>query len=110
MPPYWDKKSLPYTYPNPTRYFIFNFLIISLIFIENKCLSDAMRFEKGEKKFGKRRARTWVDCIKKHALPSMPLKLILNEHLFLVTNPITCWWAELVYIAFANKAGYLHLV
>ncbi len=32
--------SPPYTYPNPTRYFIFNFLIISLIFIENKCLSN----------------------------------------------------------------------
>ncbi len=30
------QQSPPYTYPNPTRYFIFNFLIISLIFIENK--------------------------------------------------------------------------
>ncbi len=27
----------PYTYPNPTRYFIFNFFIFYLIFIENKC-------------------------------------------------------------------------
>ncbi len=26
-------QSPPYTYPNPTRYFIFNFCIISLIFI-----------------------------------------------------------------------------
>ncbi len=29
-------QSPPYTYTNPTRYFIFNFLIISFIFIENK--------------------------------------------------------------------------
>ncbi len=35
MPPYWDNKALP----TPTRYFIFNFLIISFSFIENKCLS-----------------------------------------------------------------------
>ncbi len=33
MPPYWDK-SPTYTYPNPTWYFIFNFLIISFIFIK----------------------------------------------------------------------------
>ncbi len=49
MPPYWDNKALP-TYPNPTRYFIFNFLIISFIFIENKCLSDAIWDLKREKK------------------------------------------------------------
>ncbi len=61
----------------------------------------------GRKKFGKRLARTRVD----HALSSMPLKLMLNEHFFLLlTNAIPCWWAELVYIAFSNKAGYLHLV
>ncbi len=59
MPPYWDNKALP----KPTQNFIFNF---SFIFIENKCLSDAiMRFEK-EKKFGKRRVRTRVDRVKKH--------------------------------------------
>ncbi len=40
----------PYTYPNPTRYFIFNFLIISFTFIENKCLSDAIWDLKREKK------------------------------------------------------------
>ncbi len=28
--------------PNPSRYFIFNFLVISLIFTENKCFSDVM--------------------------------------------------------------------
>ncbi len=39
MPPYWDNISTPYTYPNPTQYFIFNFSIIFFIFIENKCLS-----------------------------------------------------------------------
>ncbi len=36
------RQSPPYTYPNPTRYFIFNLLIISFIFIENKCLSDVI--------------------------------------------------------------------
>ncbi len=42
-------QSPPYIYPNPTRYFIFNILIISFIFIENKCLSDAIwDFEKGK--------------------------------------------------------------
>ncbi len=44
MPPDWGNKAHPYTYPNPTRYFIFNFLIISFIFIENKCLSDVIWF------------------------------------------------------------------
>ncbi len=46
MSPYRDNKALP----NPTRYFIFNFLIISFIFIENKCLSDAIWDLKREKK------------------------------------------------------------
>ncbi len=38
MPPYWDNKALL----TPTWYFIFNILIISLIFIENKCLSNVI--------------------------------------------------------------------
>ncbi len=42
--------SPPYTYPNPTRYFIFNFLVISFIFIENKCFSDVIWNLKREKK------------------------------------------------------------
>ncbi len=42
-------QSPPYTYTNPTRYFIFNFLIISFIFIENKYLSDAIWDLKREK-------------------------------------------------------------
>ncbi len=55
MPPYWDNKALP----NPTRYFNFNFFIISFIFIENKCLSDAIwDLKREKKKFGKRRIRT----------------------------------------------------
>ncbi len=37
-------------YPNPTPYFIFNFLIISFIFIENECLSDAIWDLKRKKK------------------------------------------------------------
>ncbi len=40
--------SPPYTYPNPTWYFIFNFLVIS--FIENKCLYDVIWDLKREKK------------------------------------------------------------
>ncbi len=67
MPPYWDDKALP-TYHNPTQYFILNFLIISFIFIENKCLSNVIWDWKGRKKFGKRQILTRVDRIKKYAL------------------------------------------
>ncbi len=48
MPPYWDNKALPT--PNPTWYFIFNFLVISFIFIENKCFSGVILNLKREKK------------------------------------------------------------
>ncbi len=41
MPSYWDNKSLPTSTLTLPDTFIFNFLIISFIFIENKCLSDA---------------------------------------------------------------------
>ncbi len=44
----WDNKALPL--PNPTSYFIFNFSIISFIFIENKCLTDVTWDMKREKK------------------------------------------------------------
>ncbi len=60
-------QSPPYTYSNPTQYFIFNFLIIYFICIENKCLSGAIWDLKRRKKFDKRRVWTWVDCIKMHA-------------------------------------------
>ncbi len=50
MPPYWDNKALP----TPTQYFIFNFSIISFIFIESKCLSDVTwDLKREEKKVGK---------------------------------------------------------
>ncbi len=46
MPLYWDTKAL--RTPTLTLHFIFNFLIISLIFIENKCLCRCdMKFKKG---------------------------------------------------------------
>ncbi len=61
------QESPPCTYPNPTRYFIFNFLIISFIFIENKCLFEAIWDLKQRKHFSKRRIQTWVNCIKKNA-------------------------------------------
>ncbi len=50
MPPYWDNKALPTPTLTLPWYFIFNFLIISFIFIENKCLSDAIWDLKREKK------------------------------------------------------------
>ncbi len=58
MPPHWVNKALP-----ATQYFILNFFIISFIFIENKCLSDAMWDLKKEKKGG---FQTRVDCVNKH--------------------------------------------
>ncbi len=42
MPPYWVNKALPTPTLTLSDTFIFNFLIISFIFIENKCLSDAI--------------------------------------------------------------------
>ncbi len=50
MPPYWDNKALPTGTLTLPDTFIFNFLIISLIFIENKCLSDAIYDLKRPKK------------------------------------------------------------
>ncbi len=50
MPPYWDNKALPTPTLTLPDTFIFNFLIISFIFIENKCLSDAIWDLKREKK------------------------------------------------------------
>ncbi len=77
MPPYWDNKALPtptLTLPNT---FILKFLIISFIFIENKCLSDAIWDLKREKKIGdKRRAGTRVNV--SSVVSSTPLKLMLN--------------------------------
>ncbi len=68
MPPYWDNKALPTPTLTLPDTFIFYFLIISFISIENKCLSDAMwDLKRNKKKFGKRRARTRVDRVKKHA-------------------------------------------
>ncbi len=79
MPPYWDNKA----FSTPTRYFIFNFLLIDLIFIEIKIIF-LMWFEKGEKKFANRQIRTWVDLVKMSMtrnLPSAPLELITADGL-----------------------------
>ncbi len=81
MPPYWDNKALTTTYPNPTRYFIFNLLVIYLIFIENKCFYNVIWNLKNEekKKYAKRRNRIRVDRVKMsttHTLPSAPLELM----------------------------------
>ncbi len=63
---------------NSNGFYLLNFLVISLIFIENKMLSPCdMRFEKGEKKV---RQKVGVDRVKKttaHALPSAPLSHFL---------------------------------
>ncbi len=65
MPPYWDNKALP----TPTQYFIFNFLIISFIFIKNKCFSDVIwNLKREEKKFAKRQIQTRVDRVKRSSL------------------------------------------
>ncbi len=50
MPPYWYNKALPTPTLTLPDTFIFNFLIISFIFIENKCLSDAIWDLKRDKK------------------------------------------------------------
>ncbi len=50
MPPYRDNKALRTPTLTLPDTFIFNFLIISLIFIENKCLSDAIWDLKREEK------------------------------------------------------------
>ncbi len=56
MPPYWDNKALPTPTLTLPDTFIFYFLIISFISIENKCLSDAIwDLKRNKKKFGKRR-------------------------------------------------------
>ncbi len=62
----------------PTRYFISNFFIISLIFIKNKCFSDVIW--KGRKKLSKRRIQTRVDHVKSNMsriLPSAPRELTI---------------------------------
>ncbi len=72
-------KSPPYTYPNPTRYFICNFLIVSFIFIKNKCFSDVIW-----KKLAKRWIQTRVDRVKRsitNVLSSAPLKLTISQRL-----------------------------
>ncbi len=69
MPPYWDNKA----FHNPTlpdkhyniKYVCFHFLLISCIFIENKCLSNLISDGKREKnKLGKKRTWTLVDHVK----------------------------------------------
>ncbi len=89
--------SPPYTYPN--RYFILKCSIISLIFIENKFLSDMIRNFKGrKKKFTiKFTIRTPVDCVEKSKTCAVSSASWWFTSVFLVlTSPITHWWAELV--------------
>ncbi len=87
MPPYWDNKALP----NPTQYFMFNFFIISFIFIENECLSDAMIFEKGEKSLAKSRFELGSIMSK-----STRLTIYATETFSVLAIPITRWWVELM--------------
>ncbi len=91
----------PYTYPNPTRYFIFNFLIISFIFIEKKiCFSDVIWNLKREKKsspkggFEPGRSRQSEDS--KHFTNCSTRADICWSSFVKLTSPITRWWAELV--------------
>ncbi len=90
-------QSPPYTYPNPSQYFIFNFLIISLISIENKCLSDAMWDLKREKKVRQKAGSNSGQSRQNARALSTPLKLMWIKGLFSVLAiPITRWWAHLV--------------
>ncbi len=68
MPPYWDNKALPTPTLTLPDTFIFNFLII-FIFIEINAFPVRYEIWKGEKKFGKRRARTLVYRVKKRDGP-----------------------------------------
>ncbi len=95
MPPYKTQTTTTLT----INTFIFNFCIISLILIENKCLSDVIwDLKKGEKKVSKRRTRTRVDRVTKH----VPYTIYATEtdaelaSFLALSNPITHWWAELV--------------
>ncbi len=82
-------KALSAPTPSPTRYFIFNFLIISFIFIENKCLYDAIWDLKSERKkkvrpIGQRWDRTTGRSRQKEMtcdLPSALLELMLQSTL-----------------------------
>ncbi len=48
------QQSPPYTYTNPTWYFIFIVFINSFIFVENKCIYDVIQqdLKKEDKKLG----------------------------------------------------------
>ncbi len=67
----------PTPYNNPNRYFLFIFLIISLIFIENKCLYDVIRYLK----------RRRVDRVKK-TTPSTPLELMSYSRFYNVVSQV----------------------
>ena len=81
------EKCPPYTYPNPTQYFIFNYLIIFFNFIRNKCFSDVIWSLKRErkKKFTKRQIRTQVHRVRRnrmtHASRSTLINLIVGSRL-----------------------------
>ncbi len=87
------KKSPPNIYPNPTRYFIFNCFIISLICIEENAF--LMRYD-----IWKEREKVWQKAgsnsvwlrQKTHGLPSTPLKPTWNKHLFSVLTILITHW------------------
>ncbi len=78
---YWDNKALPTPTLTLPDTFIFNFLVISFIFIENKCFSGVIW--KGRKKFAKRLIRTRVDRVKMSRLC----------HRFYHLRHWSWWWA-----------------
>ncbi len=85
MPPYLDNKALPIPTLTLPDTFIFNFLIISFIFVENKCLSGTIwDLERDWQK-------VYSNSSKSMHLTIYPTETDAKSMSFLVlTNPITC--------------------
>ncbi len=68
---------------------------------------------KGRKKFTKKRIRTRVYRVKRSMTRFTICTTEADDNqpsVVMLASPITRWWAELVWIASAYKASYLHLV
>ncbi len=84
----------PPPHNNPNRYFLFIFLIISLIFIENKCLYDVIRDLKrwggggvaARQKAGRSRQKDHA-----RAAPSTPLELMSYSRFYNVVSQVDGW-------------------
>ncbi len=93
-------QSPPYTYPNPTQYFIFNFLIMSFIFIKNKCFSDVIWNLKREKKVHQKADSNPGRSFQKEYDTCFTICTTESDDWWpsfvMLTCPITRLWVELV--------------